>query len=188
MKEGHGSIIDIGANAGIYSLVAASMSPTSKVYAFEPHPLFFQWLSDNIKINHHLHLIYSFQVALGNFDGTSQIADYSQVGSSIEARISTFDTFAQQQEITSIKAIKVDIEGIEPEFIKGALKSIKKHRPYILIEVLTDEIGAEITCALKSVSYDLFHIHDDTGIVEKVARLEHRSGGRNFLLIPQGNP
>jgi len=44
-------IMDIGANTGLYAIIAAIENPTAKVYAFEPHPIIFKYLKENIKTN-----------------------------------------------------------------------------------------------------------------------------------------
>lgn len=57
-------IFDIGANTGIYSLVAKTINPNSKVYAFEPSPRNFKKLNRNNEINNFN--IHSEQLAVSN--------------------------------------------------------------------------------------------------------------------------
>src|SRR6187402_3175387 len=45
------SILDIGANTGIYALVAKAINPSAKVFAFEPHPKFYNMLQKNVALN-----------------------------------------------------------------------------------------------------------------------------------------
>ena len=181
-KNTSGSIIDVGANGGIYALVAAAVSGSHVAYAFEPHPMFFKWLSENIDINRDGFVIEAFQVALGSSEGFSQIDDYSKLGASIGVEMTTLDSFVSKHGLSSIGAIKVDIEGMEPEFFAGAINSIKRFRPTILLEVLTDEIGGKVMRLLDGFSYKIYHINDETGLVQRVGGLARRGGGRNYLL------
>ena len=45
------SFLDIGANQGIYSLVASKNKNIKKIYSFEPVPYNFKSLKNNIKLN-----------------------------------------------------------------------------------------------------------------------------------------
>src|SRR5690349_12898179 len=45
------SFIDIGANVGLYSLIAADSRNCTKCYAFEPNPTVFDSLQQNIALN-----------------------------------------------------------------------------------------------------------------------------------------
>ena len=51
MLQSRDAFIDIGANIGYYSLIAARVRPDVKVVAFEPNPRLFGFLSENIKAN-----------------------------------------------------------------------------------------------------------------------------------------
>lgn len=181
-KNASGAIIDVGANGGIYALLGAAVSESPLTYAFEPHPMFFEWLCQNIEINSSHLNVKAFKVALGSSNGLSQIDDYSMLGASIGVEMMTLDSFVEKYKLSSIAAIKIDIEGMEPEFFEGAIKSIKMFRPSILVEVLSDESGGKLMQLLEGLSYEIFHINDETGLVQRVDWLSASCGGRNFLL------
>lgn len=50
-KQEKSIFIDIGANIGLYSLIAGTNPNIKAIYSFEPHPETYQYLTDNIKIN-----------------------------------------------------------------------------------------------------------------------------------------
>ena len=54
--------------------------------------------------------------------------DYEKVS------ITSLDNFVEDKDL-DIGLIKVDVEGFEPEFLKGAYNTIKKHRPAILLSI-----------------------------------------------------
>ena len=64
-------IFDIGANTGVYSLVAKSLNPSAKVFAFEPVERVFKKLLYNIQINKYN--IICFQKAVSNSIGKAII-------------------------------------------------------------------------------------------------------------------
>jgi hypothetical protein len=46
-----GVFLDIGANQGELTLIAARKAPRGRVYAFEPVPIWFELLSENVRLN-----------------------------------------------------------------------------------------------------------------------------------------
>ena len=66
-------IFDIGANTGVYSLLAKSVNANSSVYAFDPVKRFYDRLSENISLNNFN--IQSYQLALSNKTGEAIIYD-----------------------------------------------------------------------------------------------------------------
>ncbi len=68
-------IFDIGANTGVYSLIAKAVRPQSTVYAFEPVSRVFNRLNENIALNKFD--ITAVEKAASNADGTAIIRDTS---------------------------------------------------------------------------------------------------------------
>src|SRR6188768_328627 len=83
-------IFDVGANTGVYALVAKTVNPKAAVYAFEPHPMFYTMLQRNVQLNNYD--IKSYQKAVSNFDGNLSIEDYSGSSPSISVEAITLDT------------------------------------------------------------------------------------------------
>lgn len=67
------TIVDVGANTGIYSLIAKTLNPNAMVFAFEPVSRVYQKLKENIQLNKFD--IIALEVALSNSDGTATIYD-----------------------------------------------------------------------------------------------------------------
>lgn len=90
-------ILDIGANTGIYSLVAKTINPNSKVYAFEPELFFYDMLQKNNSLNNFD--IQSYPKAISNYDGDIIIEAFSGQSKSFTVESITLDTFIKQNEI-----------------------------------------------------------------------------------------
>lgn len=188
------SVLDIGANTGLYSLIAKTVQPSSVVYAFEPVKRVFEKLNQNIKLNGFD--IVSVEKATSNVDGTAMIYDqksehiYSVTVNKnlqdkntevIETEISTLrlDTFIEDHQITNIDLIKLDVETHEPEVLEGFIINLKKFKPTFLIEILNDEVGRRIHEIVKDMNYLYYNI-DERGSIRKVDTIT-RSDYYNYL-------
>jgi FkbM family methyltransferase len=145
VKEGM-NIVDIGANVGYYTLLAARrVGPHGKVYAFEPEPRNFGLLMENIRLNSHENVI-AIQRAVSNEAGTAPLflsprcsgahslvstRDYSNETIAVETV--TLDKFFEMEGCPAIQLIKMDIEGWEIEALDGMRRLIRCNRPLTLI-------------------------------------------------------
>jgi FkbM family methyltransferase len=141
------TVIDVGANIGYYSLLLGQwVGPKGSVHAFEPQPVIFEQLCRHIILNK-IDWIKPHQRALGDTieqrfmtdipewnKGMQRIATDKDKGVN-QVEITTLDEFVKYEELDRIDFIKVDIEGYEFKFLKGAKQSLNKFRPLILIEL-----------------------------------------------------
>ena len=61
-------------------------------------------------------------------------------------------------------AIKADIEGMEPEMLRGRLDTLKKFKPDIFLEISTNDIMAEIEGILYPLGYKKLCSHAATPV------------------------
>ncbi len=172
------TIIDIGANTGIYSLIAKTINPKSKVYSFEPHPLFFKILCQNITANGFD--ITPYEKAVTNQNEPIIIEDYSGHSSSIKTDAITLDTFIKQNAIQTIDLIKIDVEKNEPQVLEGFSEYLNQFKPTILIEILNEEIAECVFNYVSGIGYLYFNI-DEKGNVRQTDKIE-KSDYYNYLL------
>jgi FkbM family methyltransferase len=196
-RDAH-SIIDIGANTGIYSLIANAINSNATIYSFEPVNRVFKKLKKNIELNNFK--INPIEMAVSNFTGTAKIYDtqsehiYSvtvnknlsepdiEVSESIINTI-TLDAFIDDFKLKNIDLIKIDVETHEAEVIEGFSKYISIFMPTILIEVLNDEIGIKLQEQFDGLGYLYFNIDERLGPrhVEKITK----SFFYNYLLCSE---
>ena len=141
-----GTMIDIGANVGNHSVFLSKFF--RQIIAFEPHPRNFLLLQANSMLTGN---ILPFNTALGSSTGSANLS-YSDenmgAGSiandegskSVTVPINTLDNEIQLHDVQRIVFMKLDVEGLECEVLKGAVSVIEKHKPAIAIEVLPNEI------------------------------------------------
>ena len=173
-------IIDVGANTGIYSLIAKAINKPSLVYAFEPVERVFNKLEENNLLNGFD--VHCYQTALSNSTGTAAIYDIKSAdhiysvtvnknlnSSDIETikteiQTITLDDFIEQNKLSKIDLIKIDVETHEAEVLEGFSKYMNKFHPTILIEILNDEVGANVQKIVSEMGYLYFNIDENAGI------------------------
>lgn len=189
------TIFDIGANTGVYSLLAQAVNKEATVYAFEPVERVFSKLEYNVRLNDFD--IRCIQKAVSNYDGKATIYDtdsehiYSvtvnkntslKPKESFPVEIDTIklDTFIKQEGIDSIDLMKIDVETHEVEALEGFREYIHTFQPTILIEILNNEVALGIQNLIDGIDYLFFNIDETRGIRE-VSKLG-KSDYYNFLI------
>ena len=117
-----GCIIDGGACSGDSALMFSEYDFVKKVYAFEPLSVIYTDMVKTLKANK-CNKVEAIKVGLGAKDGTDVVMGE-------KCKITTIDTFAKDKKIS---CIKLDVEGMEYDVIKGAIKTIKRDKPLLLI-------------------------------------------------------
>jgi FkbM family methyltransferase len=148
-------VVDVGANVGLYSILADKLvAPKGAVWAFEPSAETYQRLLRNLNLNR-CSTVMPFQVALSDTDGESGIlrsdkgygdcyryllvdhrsTDHSrgetEKGESVA--VSSLDQFARHQDIKAADLIKIDIEGGEYRFFKGARRFLQSNHDVVIL-------------------------------------------------------
>lgn len=140
-------VLDIGANIGYYCIILSKLvGNEGKVIAFEPTEHFGKILKMNLEANEVTN-VEVVNIGLSDKEqqleidiGPSSATLHSPLGYDIiEAKevikLTTLDNFVQQHDIKKIDFIKIDVDGHEPYFFKGAWKALDKFDPIILLEV-----------------------------------------------------
>ncbi|WP_245752770.1 FkbM family methyltransferase [Chitinophaga arvensicola] len=137
-----GVIMDIGANAGSYSMMLRKHQVSLPIFAFEPHPAAFRKLQEaGSRYNFTpipqgagetsaVAAIYDYR----GEGGTEHASMYKDVieqlhkGEAQELSISltTIDEFISENGISKIALLKIDTEGHELSVLKGAKNAISK--------------------------------------------------------------
>ncbi len=150
------TVFDIGAFSGVYGLAAARANPQSRVRAFEPIRRIYDRLLINIKANGLGGQVSAHDIALSDEDGTAEMHVFKgpsvlATGSSLVQKAdheihqveivdaARFDTFYEQQNVHTVDLVKIDVEQAEHRVIDGMAATIERHRPHLLVEVVSNE-------------------------------------------------
>lgn len=144
------TVLDIGANVGQYSLVAASqVGKTGRVHGFEPNPVTYRRLADNIALNRYSQVT-AHSLALSDQAGSATL--YLPKDDNLgEASLQKYDGETESTVITTLTAdewmesadlgnparidlIKIDVQGYETRAIRGASKLLARYRPLVICE------------------------------------------------------
>lgn len=198
---------DIGANIGYYSLLASTIKKDITVYAFEPMPSAYDFLTENIRLNGYTN-IKAQKLALSNTTGKAtfysianekfkempQLTGDGGLSSShsgartrlaFEVNIDSLDHFvAQHLNGKIIDLIKLDTEANEHMVLMGAHSVLSNHRPFIQCEILKGQIEKELTEILSPYNY-LFFRATDRGLVKVTAFVGNQTPFVDYYLVPE---
>ncbi|QKF94634.1 methyltransferase FkbM [Fadolivirus algeromassiliense] len=148
--ESNKIIFDVGSNIGYYSILFSFLDNNSKIHSFEPLKINYEIIEKTIKHNNIKNITLN-KYCIGDKDNEKLYLSFegnnidvnSNIGgthivkkSSTETYGMTLDTYIEDNNINQIFLMKVDIEGYEPNLIKGAMKSLKNRIfKYIIIEI-----------------------------------------------------
>jgi len=200
LVKGSRVILDIGANTGIYSLIAKSLNPSATIYAFEPLERVFEKLEGNRRLNN-----FDFgtiQAAVSDHDGQATLydidADHTYAatlnrsnatpGDDIVKHVVNtvrLDSFLETHGLHYLDLMKIDVETHEPEVLEGLGHYLQEFRPNMIIEVLNDACGARLETLVDGCDYLFFNIDDKAGTIRRVDHIT-KSDHWNYLLCDPG--
>ncbi len=163
-------IVQAGGNAGFYVKQYAEKFKT--VYTFEPDYINFYCLNRNVTNNN----VFKFQSCLGSEHKTVgfNINERNRGASHVDG-IGTIPTLKiDDLGLTECNLIHLDIEGYEYFALQGALETIKKFSPVIVIEIWIEMKDRFIKDSnrlsfdlLRSLGYDKIDVINDHDFVFK---------------------
>jgi FkbM family methyltransferase len=155
---------DIGANAGFFSLLAASLvGPSGHVVAFEPHPQTMRQLIAQIELNGVASRVSAFTRAVSDSHGASYFDDSggSVFGSMIERptpnSIIVRTTPLDAEIAFGLPApdmIKIDVEGAEMKVLAGAQMLLNHKRPILVVELHSEDLLQQYLDHISGLGYE----------------------------------
>jgi FkbM family methyltransferase len=133
------TIFDVGANVGVYSLLAAASNPDAQIHAFEPSSDVAAALLRNVRMNHFQSITVNVVAVAdtsgkiylhpctgdsGDNEGMNFVLQEGAEGSLLTDSMS-LDDYCSQHGIDHIDLLKLDIEGGEHDALIGARRLLE---------------------------------------------------------------
>lgn len=156
---------DVGANVGFYSLLASVLvGESGHVYAFEPAPGNLAALKKHLKMNR-VRNCTVIEAAVSATDGNAAF-DPSEDRSTghlaetggVRVRTLTLDRLIHDGAVRPPTLMKIDIEGAEPDCLRGASDIIQSFRPVIFLATHGREVHASCCEILVQWNYRLISL------------------------------
>ena len=165
--------IDGGAYIGDSALMFEKFYDPKKIYAFEPEPKNYTFLLKTIKMNN-LKKIIPINKGLGEKEAILQlksegISSHISNKCDLNVNIVSIDNFVFKNNLT-VGLIKLDIEGYELKALRGAIKTIIKFKPVLLISIYHNgeeffetvnyikEISSDYRCIIRKLESSFYFI------------------------------
>ncbi len=195
-------VIDIGANTGLFALIARSLNQKAKIFAFEPMPFFENIINKNNELNgfdikilekavsdiEQKLTFYMPAKGKGNiYSSTVKIEHYlghqETTPETIEVNCIRLDNFFLKHEFFGIGIIKIDAEGNDYEVLKSMGNYLSILQPVLIVENRSKEVADKMMELPGMESYRFLSIDDGTGTFKKI-NIPMDSQGRNILFYP----
>jgi FkbM family methyltransferase len=147
LAVGSDAILDIGANIGCTAILFGQISKT--VHAFEPSSTTFAFLQRNVQMAGMENITsHNFGLGLEAGEFTLTFAPSNRSGGFVSNKtqasnghtiekieIRETDIAIESLNIQKIDFIKIDVEGFEGQVLRGATRTLDKHKPIVALEL-----------------------------------------------------
>ena len=187
--------LDIGANTGIYTVMACAANPRIRVVAFEPVPRMYEALKGNVAGNHFDARVTTLNVALAAFDGIApfheaedstmgslEVNGYQgQRGKVIQVECRTLDSVVEELNLQP-DFLKIDVEGFESAVLEGAGRVLSAFRPALVVEANPGDPAGRISEILSRLGYEFLNLTRSGP--QRREWIHPVEGDRNWLCVP----
>lgn len=158
--------LDVGANIGVHTLAMARIvGPTGFVLAFEPQRLVFQTLCANMALNS-LDNVHCVNAGVSDRPGRLSVSDPDPTSPNNfgGVEVSMLDvapraapvpqvTLDDFLDVASLKFVKIDVEGMEAQVLRGARRTLDRFKPVLYVENDRVEQSPELHAVLTELGY-----------------------------------
>lgn len=207
-------VLDIGANIGFYSIALGRKVKKldGKVYAFEPIKSNYDRLIKNIELNNLASNVLAQNIALGDVQASVKMSMNNKgnsltgnavvvrggvpekfFGTDSESKVQMvpLDAFISEHSIDKCDLIKIDIEGAECMFLRGAKSFLNETRPVIWGEFnhyFMSRYGDSFVDVVNLLSNYRFFQQIKHGGGNFVEIKDPQPNSENVLLVPSETP
>ena len=159
------TVLDVGANIGVHTIDLSRLAgPSGIVHAFEPQRLTYQTLCANIALNSRRN-VFAHHAAVGEFNGTLLVPALNPDERHNYGGVSLLEQLPGERvpiltidslDLADCQFIKIDVEGMETEAVRGAAETIRKFRPVLYVENDRQHRSAHLIALLQKYRYRLY--------------------------------
>jgi len=192
-------VFDIGANTGLFSILAALSDSVIEVHSFEPVGRIYEYLLRNIERNGAVSIRPVCKVVAAR-DGvvpfyepqTVMLPSSASLCQGIAGDNRTevmrpaimLDTYTIEGRVGKVDLIKLDVEGAESAVFEGAKGLIARDRPVILCEVLRGTNVNYLQTFFDEAGYVFFRITKGGPVAEPIITGGETERDWNYLFTP----
>ena len=165
-----GAVLDIGANVGVYGLLARALS-SRDVHAFEPVPELATIAINTGLANRLTYAVTRQAVGREPGEATFYLSDSSDSSNSLNpafrastrtltVSVTTLDDYVETHGLIPA-VIKIDAETGEPDVLAGGHKTMRAHRPWLLLEVLPGRTEKAVAAEMEPWGYTWYRCVGD---------------------------
>lgn len=129
--------LDCGAFVGDSALIFEKYYNPKKIYSFEPDNESYDYIFNTIELND-LERVIPIKLGVGSkdegvdFSPMSSASHITTEGGNYQIKLTTIDKFVFERNL-NVGVIKLDVEGYAYKALKGAIRTIEKFRPVLLV-------------------------------------------------------
>lgn len=195
--KGKGVILDLGANIGITGVPLAKRFEDAEVHAFEPILENFATL-ERVVSYFKLSNLKLFNLALGNREGTLKMIMPIQGNSRMQGLCKALEEGSDEKgiiyevpvrrlddlypDLSTLSAIKIDVENFEYEVLKGGEQLLMRNKPIIYCELWDNENRRNVFGLLQSIGYRIYTYNSKTDSLAEM-QAEGKVAGNNFFFV-----
>ncbi|MBS0658733.1 MAG: FkbM family methyltransferase [Verrucomicrobia bacterium] len=188
------TVLDIGANVGYHTVrLARNVGPQGRVVAIEPTSAACVRLRRNLELNRCTNVDVQALALSDREEGVREVAFQSNFPVDGEPlivpemlRLTSLDVLLPELGVSDLGFIKLDVDGYEEKVLLGALATLRRDRPVLVLEVMPPAAGgpSRPLGLLQELGYS-FYTEDR----QPVPATGHAWQGPlpvNFLALPPG--
>ena len=160
-------IFDIGANLGNHTLWFSKHTKYQKIVCFEPYPINYERLSNNIR-NNRLENIIAVNKGVGCKPGYTEIKEVTEenlgatslnqeIKESGDIEIIDLDSYVREQNIQNVDLVKIDTEGYEESVLQGMTNILTAYSPCVWVEI-SEKSCMNVIDTMKTFGYQLIDV------------------------------
>lgn len=158
-------VVEVGANVGTHTLpLARAAGPTGRVIAFEPQRIVFQTLAANVALNSLTNVECRWEAAGAepgsivvptiNYESDNNFGglELGKYATGERVPVTTVDRL----DLPRCDLLKIDVEGMELDVLRGAAQTLARLRPVVYLENDRPENSPKLIEFLQQAGYRLY--------------------------------